>query len=182
MAEEEKEEAGAEAEKGGAPTMKVVIIAVLVSVLLSGGIVGGALVFLGMPGESETAENAEEGEEGEEEEEEVKGPPQYHSMDPKFVISFSDQRKARFMQFSLQLMTRNNEAMKMIDAHMPAVRSSLLMLFGIQQYEDMVTREGKEKLLQDVVNDVNNTITAVNDGEPIEPGVEKAYFNTFVIQ
>lgn len=174
--ENDTQEEGA---KSGPSTMKIVIIAVLASVLLSGAMIGGFMVFMG---DEAPAANAE-GDDNTEAEEVVTelGPPQYHAMDPKFVISFSDQKRARFMQFSLQLMTRDNDVMKMLDAHMPAIRSSLLMLFGSQKYEDMITREGKQMLLDEVVKDVNKTLQKVADGE--KPGeVLEAYFDSFVIQ
>ncbi len=177
MADDKKEEGEA---KSGPSTMKIVIIAVIASVILSGAMVGGAMMFMG--GDDATAAEGGEGEAGEPVEK-VLGPPQYHSMDPKFVISFSDQRRARFMQFSLQLMTRDNDVMKMLDAHMPAIRSNLLMLFGSQKYEDMVTREGKQKLLKDIVKDVNATLAKIAEETGEEPGVvNAAYFDSFVIQ
>jgi len=165
--------------KSGPSTMKIVIIAVIASVLLSGGMIGGFMMFMGDDAEATAAQG--EGSEGEEVEEVKLGPPQYHAMDPKFVISFSDQRRARFMQFSLQLMTRDNEVMKLLDAHMPAIRSSLLMLFGAQKYEDMITIEGKKRLLQEVVTNVNETLRAVAPDEKTG-AVEQAYFDSFVIQ
>jgi len=179
MAEEEENQ---EEEKGGASTMKIVIIAVVAAVLLSGGMAGGAMYFMGVFDAKLEVTAQAEGEDDEAEVEEIpKGPPQYHSMDPKFVISFREQQSARFMQFSLQLMTRDNDIMKQIDAHMPAIRSNLLLLFGQQQYDDMVTRKGKEQLLKDVATDVNNTLAMLNDGEAPETGVEIAYFDSFVI-
>jgi len=175
---DEKDQAE-EATKSGPSTMKIVIIAVIASVVLSGGMIGGFMMFMG--DDAEVAAEQAEDSEGEEVAEMKLGPPQYHAMDPKFVISFSDQRRARFMQFSLQLMTRDNEVMKLIDAHMPAIRSSLLMLFGAQKYEDMITIEGKKRLLQEVVANVNETLQAVAADE--DAGVvEQAYFDSFVIQ
>ena len=184
MADEDtdKEKDEGQAGKAGPSTMKIVIIAVVASLILSGAMVGGAMMFMGGDAEATAATEGEEVAEEEAEEKKL-GPPQYHSMDPKFVISFSDQRRARFMQFSLQLMTRDNEVMKMLDAHMPAIRSSLLMLFGSQKYEDMITREGKQKLLKDIVEDVNATLAKLSEDEDGETGVvNEAYFDSFVIQ
>jgi len=180
MADEEKTNDEAEADgKAPASTAKIVIIAVLASVVLSAGIGGGAFYMLGGM-DPEPVEGAE----GEEEKvvEEPPKPPQYFSLDPKFVVSFSDQRKARFMQFSLQLMTRDNKVMKDIEGHMPAIRSSLLMLFGVQRFDEMITIEGKQKLLVDTVADVNATLTKMTGSEEPVVGVEAAYFDSFVIQ
>lgn len=181
MADENKQtEEGAEAPKSSTSTAKIVIIAVLASVILSAGIGGGAFYFMG--GMDPAPEATAEGEDSEVEKEEPPKPPQYFSLDPKFVVSFSDQRKARFMQFSLQLMTRENDVMKDIEAHMPAIRSSLLMLFGVQKYDEMVSIEGKQKLLLATVTDVNQTLTKMTGSKEPVTGVEAAYFDSFVIQ
>ena len=99
-------------------------------------------------------------------------------MDPKFVVSFRDQRKARFMQFSLEVMARDREIIDNIKQHSPAVRSNLLLLIDNQSSEKMSTREGKEELLVEMTNDINKTLENIG----IASGVEAAYYNSFVIQ
>jgi len=96
--------------------------------------------------EDEDEDVDEEEEDEDEDEDEAEGkellPAQYYSMDPKFVVSFSNQKFARFMQFSLEIMSRDAEVIKKIEQHNPVIRSSLLMLFGSQAYADMASREG----------------------------------------
>jgi len=182
MADEEvKEEAPAPAKSGN---LKIIIIAVLAAVLLSGGLVGGTLYFvMGDEDKVSTDETAEAEEVEEETEEEIPlEPPQYHSMDPKFVVSFRDQSNARFMQFSIEVMARNKDIIKQIEEHSPAIRSSLLMLFDNQSYEMMSTREGKQKLLDEVIIDINNTLKIVTGEEELVASFEAAYFTSFVIQ
>lgn len=190
MAKDEKDESTAEEEvKKGGSSMKVIIIAVVLTLVIGGGLVGGTFYFVnGMNADKEVAEtDGEGGEEGDEEEAavEVVLPPMYQSMDPKFVVSFGDQSRARFMQFSLEIMSRDGDVIAKIKDHMPVVRSSLLMLFGSQTYEVMSTREGKQKLLQDTAADINTTlkkITGDTDNEEDVAMIEAAYFNSFVIQ
>lgn len=179
---EEQEEATS---KKGMSTMKIVILAVVVSVLFGGGLVGGTVYFMG-GGSSDkkhevtaTDENTEEEDaKPEHEAEDDDSPPQYESLDPKFVVSFNDQRQARFMQFSVQVMTRKEDVIKDIKTHMPAIRSSLLMLVGSQTFEKVSTREGKEQLLADITADINTTLEKMN----ATPGIEASFFDSFVIQ
>lgn len=174
MAEAENEESN---KKGGGASTKIVIMAVAISILLSGAMVGGALVFLGGNDDQQQAEA--EGEEAEETEEaEVTGPPIYHSMDPKFVVSFRDQKQARFMQFSLEVMARDRDVIEEIKQHSPAIRSNLLLLIDNKDSVTMNTREGKEQLLVEMTDDINNTLETMGG----ESGVEAAYYNSFVIQ
>lgn len=175
MADDKKEKDTEE--KGGASTMKVVIIAVVLSVVLVGGGVGAAMYFL-MGDKAAPAE----GEAAAEEVEEEKGPALYQSLDPKFVVSFTDQRSARFMQFSVDVVTHKEEVKEQVQLHMPAIRSSLLMIIGEQDADVVSTKEGKEKMLEEIKNNVNETLARMEGKKAIKDGVEAAYFNSFVIQ
>jgi len=180
MADEEVKEEDAPAKAGNT---KVIIIGVLAAAILSAAVVGGTLYFV-MGQDGDDAASTEETEDGEEvaEEEAPLEPPRYHSMDPKFVVSFRDQRSARFMQFSIEVMARNKDVITLIEDHSPAVRSSLLMLFDNQTYEEMSTREGKQKLLDEVIVDINTTLKKVTGEEELVASFEAAYFTSFVIQ
>lgn len=190
--EQENEEAVA---KSGMSTMKIVVIAITLTLVLGGGLVGGTFYFVSSMNpvqassntSKDTADTAAEDAEEDTDEEEVTEdkvivPPHYFSMDPKFVVSFSNQKFARFMQFSLEIMSRDAEIIKKVEEHNPVIRSSLLMLFGSQSYEEMVTRDGKEKLLKDTAADINNTLQAVTGDPDMETAIEAAYFTSFVIQ
>lgn len=168
-----------EDKKPGSSTMKIIIIVVALIVIIGGG-VGGTLYFLGAMDDEKTLASSDGDEDGEESK--PSAPPQYLSMDPKFIVSFGNQSKARFMQFSLEVMSRNAEVIEQIEAHMPVIRSSLLMLFGTKGYEEMITREGKEKLLSEATADINTSLQKLLGKTELLATVEAAYFNTFVIQ
>lgn len=177
MAEEaaDKGEEGAEVKKG-LSTMKIVILAVVFASLVSGGMVGLSLYLMGGDDPQVATEEGEEGVEGVEEEK-LK-PAIYHAMDPKFIVSFRDQKIARFMQFTLKIMTREQEVIDQIMLHNPPIRSSLLLLFDGQEAEIMKTREGKEALLISITEDINKSL----EGVASTPGVEAAYFVSFLLQ
>ena len=188
MAKEEKKEDKEEGAATQPSTMKVVLIAVVIAVLLSGGIVGGGFFVLSTQHAEQLAAAAYssggegDGEGGSEVAAESMAPPQYHSMDPKFVISFNDDSGSRFMQFSVEVMTRDKDVIKKIEEHMPVIRSSLLMLFGNQKYDQMLTREGKEKLLATTTDDINATLQKISGSATPLTAVEESYFTSFVIQ
>ncbi len=175
----EKAEEGEEEVKGGSSKMKIVIISVILLLVVGGGLVAGTLYFI--KGDSEETE-AQEGEDGEVVEKEKMKAPIYISMDPKFVVSFKNQNSARFMQFSLNVMSREKDVENQIKEHMPMIRSSLLMLFGGQDYKKMSTREGKAMLLSETVVDINTSLKSVLAVEELEYEVEAAYFTSFVVQ
>ena len=170
MAEQEDEGSS----KGGTST-KIIIMAVVISIVLSGVIVGGMVAFLGGDDGQQVAEGEDETEAADIE---STDPPIYHSMDPKFVVSFQDKKKARFMQFSLEIMARDRDVIEDIKTHSPAIRSNLLLLIDNQDSTKMSTREGKEQLLVEMTADINQTLDKVG----AQSGVEAAYYNSFVIQ
>ncbi len=171
MAEEENAGGGKNSSNS---TMKIVIIAVVLSIVLSGGIAGGVVFLLGGDDDAQQAT----GDDSEAAAAAANDPPIYHSMDPKFVVSFRDQKKARFMQFSFEIMTRDRDVIDGIKEHSPAVRSNLLLLIDNQTSEKMTTREGKEQLLVEMTEDINKTLETIGT----KSGVEAAYYNSFVIQ
>ena len=197
MAIEEEQEQEEKQDKGKSSNLKLIIIAVLATILLGAGVAGATLYLVGGMQDDESGsskkansedadadadEDEDEEEEEEEEEEEHKGPAIYHSMDPKFVVSFRDQQVARFMQFSIEVMARDKVVMDLIDQHNPAIRSSLLMLFDSQIHATMSTREGKLQLLANVVTDINETLKTMTGNDELDVAVESAYFTSFVIQ
>ena len=180
MVDETKTE---EAAKPGLSTAKIVIIAVLGASIISGGIVAATLMLLGGNESEVSAEAAPAGEAGGEAAGGEKaastlGPIQYHQMDPKFVVSFRNQKVARFMQFSLQVMTHDDAVINAIRDHNPAIRSNLLLLFNNQDAKVMNTREGKEDFLNQITDDINKSLESL--GSP--SGVEASYFYSFLIQ
>ena len=177
MAEQEQ---NPDADKKGKPTMKIIVVAIVLSIFLSGSIVGVTMFLLGGNDAKQATEVVDEDDEevADGEPSESLDPPIYHSMDPQFVVSFRDQKKARFMQFSFEIMTRDRDVIEQVELHNPAVRSSLLLLIDSQNSEKMITREGKEQLLVEMTDDINRTLESMGG----ESGVEAAYYKTFVIQ
>lgn len=177
MADDKKEESKGEDEaKAGSSNMKIIIIAAVMALVISVVVIGAAFFLLG----DKLRAPAEAGEAEEEvvEVEEEKQPALYRSLDPKFTVTFKNQEHARFMQFSVDVMTRDEDVIEPLKLHMPAIRSSLVLLFGVQEYEKMSTREGKELLLVEVAEDVNKTLELMIG----KSGVEAAFFNSFLMQ
>ena len=107
------------------------------------------------------------------------GPPVYVALDPPFVVNFEAQQLVRFLQVTVQLMTRDPQTVELLHANDPAVRNDLLLLFGNQRYEVIATREGKETLRKQAL-DVARHVVAQAGGTPDR--VEAVYFTSFVMQ
>jgi flagellar FliL protein len=167
--------------------LKLVLIITIVLVLLGAG-GGAAWYFLLRPApDMEVAQDADGAADAEEASKIKKkhhkrkadlGPPVYVELDPDFVVSFKDQRLARFMQLRVKLMSHDADLMEIVEQYKPVLRNNLLLLYSSQKFEDIVTREGKEKLLAQSLEEVNRTL----EKEAGVDGIEAVYFTSFVAQ
>lgn len=184
-------EAAAPVKKSGA--MKWIIIGVLaVSALV--GATFGVLYFAGVIGgdedtaavaEDEAAADAEEGDKSEKSGKAGKGdkaaakaPPIYLPMEPPFVVNFTASSDVRFMQVTLQVAARDQVVIDRVKEHTPAIRNGLVMLFTGQDPAVLNTREGKEALLKQCLDEVNKVLKEQTGSA----GVENIYFTSFVMQ
>lgn len=157
---------------------KMLIIVIAAVVVLVGGGVGGYFMF-GHKGEEQAAEHGKEKGKGKKVEAVKKGPAIYVKLDPPFVVNFDANGVMRFLQVTVEVMTRDSAAAEVIKANDPMIRNDLLLLFGNQQSGDITTREGKEKLRADALAVVAKVISAEGgDGKQ----AEQLFFTSFVMQ
>ena len=156
----------AAAPKKSGKTLIIVLIAAIV--LLAGGGVGAFFAF-GSHGDKKTAEVKKE----------PVLPPQYIALDPPFVVNFESDQQVRFLQVTVQVMTRDPATAELMKANDPVVRNDLLLLYGGQKYTVISTREGKESLRQQTLTAVRKVIVGAG-GKPEK--VEAVYFTSFVMQ
>ncbi len=177
----EKEETGGGG-SGGSMIKLVIIIAVLQMVMFGG--FGAFLYFSGAlgggAGGGHEAVAAEEGHhEGDEEKAHEDAPPIYIPLEPAFVVNFSDgSGGSRFMQATIQVMTRDPEMEAAVNTHMPVIRNAIVLLLSSQSVEDVAGIEGKEKLREEVLERIREILKERTG----KPGVEEVYFTSFVIQ
>lgn len=184
-------EAMAEGEVGGAPPklrksnmVLIVIVAVLATIVVGGGV--AAVFVLKSAGShssaaTDTAAQADTkgGQKEKHESNESKGPPIYVPMEPPFVVNFDPSQSVRFLQVTVQLMTRDSDTSKLLKDNDPLVRNDLLMLFGNQSSTALATKDGKEALRKQALDTVRAVVKNVG-GKP--DLVEAVYFTTFVMQ
>jgi flagellar protein FliL len=107
------------------------------------------------------------------------GPPLFLALDPPFVVNFDSEQAVRFLQITVQLMSRDPSTIELLKANDPVVRNDLLLLFGNQKYAQLATREGKEALREQALADVRKVLEGA--GGHAER-VEAVYFTSFVMQ
>ncbi len=157
----------------------VTIVAVLLAI---GGAAGGAY-WLGAKKDADASAGADATDANKDAKKgakaQPKGPAIYVEFDPPFVVNFEARGMTRFLQVSVQVLTRDPLVADMIKTHDPVIRNDLLMLFGGQTYETISTREGKDQLRSEALQAIAKVIES--EGGKGE-SVEQLYFTSFVMQ
>jgi len=107
-----------------------------------------------------------------------KAPLNYVPLDPPFVVNFNADSDIRFLQITVEVGTRDPGVIEVIKEHRPSIRNSLVMLFSSQDPYVLNTREGKEKLRDETLSEVQKVLK----DETGSAGVENVFFTSFVMQ
>jgi flagellar FliL protein len=168
MAEKDNDD---EAVEAGKSKKKLIIIIAAVVLLLLVNVVAMVLIVGSMkPEEEEKKEDTPVVE--------VLPKPNFIEITPAFIVNFEDQSLARFLQISVQLMTRDPAQVAAIQLHLPRIRNNLVLLFSSQDYQSMSSQEGKIQLRKRALEEVQSILREQLGA----PTVEEIYFTNFVMQ
>ena len=107
------------------------------------------------------------------------GPPLYLALDPPFVVNFQADQIVRFLQVSVEVMSRDPKTLELLKDNDPVLRNDLLMLLGNQKYSVLATPAGKEQLRAAALVAVRKDLAQAG-GDPAR--LEAVYFTSFVMQ
>lgn len=155
------------------------LILIIVAVLLVVGIAVGVTLFL-MMGDGDDTDAADADAPAAEEVvvEEPEIPAQYVVLKPEFVVSFQVGPRQRFLQASIEVMTRKQGVVDALTLHEPMVRNDIIRIIGEQDFNQLRTAEGRIALQQQLLKHLG-TIMKRESGVD---GVEAVLFTNFVMQ
>ena len=170
MADEEQQNEGGEEKSGG--MMKMIMFGGIGIVLLAVGVFAGPMI-MNMMSPPEVEEDAAA------EAEPADGPAVYTSLHPPLVVNFKDAAgESHYMQITMEVMARDQGVINAVREHVAVIRNALILHYSGAVYEEVTTREGKEKMLVEGLTEVNRVMTEMTgEGE-----VEALYFTALVIQ
>jgi flagellar FliL protein len=177
----------APAPAGGNNKMMFIMMGVMFVVLI-GGMAGMFFVMKSNGASAEEQETAAAADEGHDKKdkkgkkEKKDGPKSaaiYVGFEPPFVVNFPTESAVKFLQLTVQIMTREATVEHEIKGNDPAIRDALLTLFGQQTADKLATAEGKEELRIKALEAVRGVIKA-EGGDAAK--VEAIYFTSFVMQ
>ncbi|MBK1735675.1 hypothetical protein CKO15_10345 [Halorhodospira abdelmalekii] len=106
------------------------------------------------------------------------GDPIYMRLEPPLTVNFERGQRISYLQAEIELMARSEEALQGVERHMPVIRNNLLMLFADQSFQELNTREGRERLRQESLEEIN----ALLEERGAKGQIEAVYFTSFVMQ
>lgn len=112
-------------------------------------------------------------------EEQISSPaPIFVDIKPFTVNLQSGHYDQRLLYTGLSLRVGNENTRELLEAHMPQVRSRLLMLLSSQQAEDLITPAGKQRLSNDILALFEQPLT-----EPQPPLIiNDVLYTDFIVQ
>lgn len=147
--------------------MLIIIVAAVLLLVLAGG---GAFLYISKQRAAAAAADEEGGEHAPTEQAAdshgaAKSPPVYLPMD-NMVLNLADPGGERVAQVGITLEVRDAAAADSVKAYMPTIRSGVLMLLSQRTSEDLLSAEGKQKLIEDILRE---TSVPFGGGEEEEP-------------
>lgn len=131
-----------------APKSKKMLLIVGVVVLVLGLAAGGGWFYV-----SKQRAAALDGEEEEVVTKvEAKGPPTYLPLD-NMVVNLADAGGEKVAQIGITLELADSKVVEKVKQYLPTIRSSILLLVSQRTSEELLQREGKEKLAADILRE-----------------------------
>lgn len=151
---------------------KKMILLILLVILMVAGSVVGTMYFTGA---------FEEKKDKDAEEEKVAEIAEafYLSLGKEFIVNFSGEQPADYMQIEITLMSRHQHYITVATANLPRIRHEILILLSGQKYSELRTDPGKEKLRKEIVEKIRTIVVSTN---PSAPSIETIYFTHFIMQ
>ena len=160
----------APAKPKGKKTMLIAIIAVVLLLVIG----AGAFMFLNRShGDDEEAPVAQS-------KEKDKAPPTFLPMD-NMVVNLADPGGEKFAQIGITVEVMDQKTADKVKSYLPTIRSGVLMLISQRTSEELLTKDGKEKLATDIYREVSRplgyTVEADEkeaEGKPRKKGGDEA--------
>ncbi len=160
------------AEDGAAPapgkSKKKLIIIIVAAVVLLGAIGGGAAIFLSKKGHGKVEKEAHT---------EPQKPPVFLPLEP-FVVNLQSDAGDKYLQLQMTLQVPDEAQSALIKGNAPQVKSRLILLLSSKDAAELLTPEGKDKLITEIIEQVN--VPFEPKGEPQK--VSGVFFTSFIVQ
>ena len=105
-------------------------------------------------------------------------PPAYLALDP-FTVNLADTDIDHYLQATIVLQVPGEQASEELKKHSAMIRDRILKLPSSSKAMDLRSVEGKQKLAQDIIDQI---ASAATDDEIEVPDIDRVFFTAFIIQ
>jgi flagellar FliL protein len=163
--------------KSGSKKMLIIIIAVFALILVVGG--AGAFFMMRSHGGDEEAEEEEAVVEAPKSRKKKSAPPIYVPMDA-FTVNLVPEPSEQFVQLIISVEVLDAPAGEQLKTYTPKIRNNVMMLLSSKKASELLTKEGKEKLAEEIRDQMNKVLDPRADKD--EWPVKEVLFTSFIIQ
>lgn len=170
---DELEGEGGEQKKGGLPIKLIIIIAGALVVIGVGGFL--AMSMFSSEPEKADADKAKPAVEAEKKEKGASGKPgTVLNLNP-FIVNLADASGKRYLKLSLAVDAKDEKLKTELEARMPVIRDSILLLLTSKTFADISPVAGKIRLRNEILKIINRSLAGSGT-------VHAVYFTEFVVQ
>jgi flagellar protein FliL len=158
----------------------IIIIAAVVLVL----IIGGSAAFFLMHKSANQGDDAEAGAEQSSASTKKAGkeaPPAYVPLDV-FTVNLVPEQGDQFLQLSISVEVEDAHTGDKLKVYMPKLRNRVMLLLSDKKASELITREGKQKLAEELREQMNEVMEPSTNGQKAEGPIKEVLFTSFIIQ
>lgn len=173
------------AEPAPAKSNKKLLIIVIAAVVLVLAL-GGAAAYLLLKHSPTTAED-EDGEVVTEKAKPAKKKkvdrevPVYVALEA-FTVNLVPENGDQFLQLILSVEVEDAHVGDQLKAYMPKLRNDLTLLLSSKKASELISKEGKERLAEEIKEQMNNVLDPPSKGKKREGPIKEVLFTSFIIQ
>lgn len=114
---------------------------------------------------------------------EPKGPPTYLPLD-NMIVNLANPGGEKVAQVGVTLELADAKAPEKVKVYLPAIRSDILLILSQRTAEELLQREGKEKLAADILVEASRHFVGgeADQKKPEENPVRGVLFSSFIVQ
>ncbi len=104
--------------------------------------------------------------------------PFYTEFDPSFTVNIPGDEGQHYVDINIAVLSYDRDAHTLLRQYRPLLRNKILNVIGNRRFEELLAREGREKLLADVRTGMDDVF--LREDRIVE--IEALYFTKFLMQ
>ncbi len=104
--------------------------------------------------------------------------PYYTEFDPSFTVNIPGDAGQHYVDINIAVLSYDRDAYNLLRQYRPLLRNKILNVIGNRRFEELLAREGREKLLADVRTGIDDVF--LREDRVVK--IEALYFTKFLMQ